>query len=456
LQNGSPEFLKELRVLGAKYFKTLDFVTNPLYTKHYEKLMIDEEWLKENTEPKDDPVPDEFSPLLDNYEEPIAIHVSGRPVYINLPERLRGRGVVMESVWDAVRKKPELVELLLKNYSIQPGEDKLAGLIYSALNSGVLLYVPDGLELDIKVRLTWLTKAQDGVTAAATLIYAGRGSRVSVLEEHHSYDAGGKSFVGHIISVLGGDGSDVKHSILNNLAETAEVAILRRSYSLRYANQAWIGADLGGTVTKGLIDNMLIGDGSRTDTLEVVMAAKTQRFDITANLNHKGQGTTGRVMVKGLGLDSSRTIFKGIIKIEQSAKNTNAYLAEHAMLLSPQARADAIPGLEIESDNVKATHSASVSQIDPEHLWYLMCRGLSREEATRLIASGFFEPVISQIDLPDVRWRIRHMIENKWRREGEPPVDLETLIDIYVEPEDVGKSVEDIFGTHYKYVYGKR
>jgi Fe-S cluster assembly protein SufB/Fe-S cluster assembly protein SufD len=145
-----------------------------------------------------------------------------------------------------------------------------------------------------------------------------------------------------------------------------------------------------------------------------------------------------------------------MIKIGKKAKNTSAYLAEHAMLLSPNARADAIPGLEIESDNVKATHSASVSQIDPEQLWYLTTRGLSRDEATKLIATGFFEPVISEIDLSDVRWRVRHMIENKWRRPGEPQVDLETLMDIYVEPEEVGKSVEDIFGTHYKYVYGKK
>ncbi|MEM4152241.1 MAG: SufD family Fe-S cluster assembly protein, partial [Nitrososphaerota archaeon] len=222
-----------------------------------------------------------------------------------------------------------------------------------------------------------------------------------------------------------------------------------------YASQAWIGADLGGGVSKSHIDNILAGNGARSDTLEVTMASGSQRIDVTANLIHKGVGTTGRVLVKGLGLDSSRMIFKGIIKIEQSAKNTSAYLAEHAMLLSPNARADAVPGLEIESDNVKATHSASVSQIDQEQIWYLMTRGLSRDEALRLVAMGFFEPVISQIDVAEVRWSIRHMLENKWRKPGEKPIDLETLMDIYVEPEDVGKKVEDIFGTHYKYLYGR-
>ncbi len=456
IYGNAESIIEELREDGLKAFRTLDYVTNPLYTKHHEKLTVDLEWLLRNRQTRNDPVPTDYKPLLSNFEEPTVMHVSGRPAHINLPAEYSRQGVILESIWDAVRKRTDLVEHLLRNYAVQPNEDKLAGLVYGALNSGVLLYVPDGLGLDMKVRMTWLTSAEDGVTAALTLVYAGSGSRVSILEEHQSYGVGDKSFVGHIISVVGQDSSSVKHALFNNLAPTAESAIFRRSYTLRYAHQSWIGAEIGGGIVRNVIDNILVGDGSRSDTLEVVMAAGTQRFDITANLNHLGQGTVGRVVVKGLGLENSRTLFKGMIKIDKRAKNTSAYLAEHAMLLSPNARADAIPGLEIESDNVKATHSASVSQIDPEQLWYLTTRGLSRDEATKLIATGFFEPVISEIDLSDVRWRVRHMIENKWRRPGEPPVDLETLIDIYVEPEEVGKSVEDIFGTHYKYVYGKK
>ncbi|MCS7146309.1 MAG: SufD family Fe-S cluster assembly protein [Nitrososphaerota archaeon] len=455
ISNNALTLLERLRQRGLETFRKLEYVTNPLYLKHHERLTIDDDWVRAKGVPRDDRLPERFAPLTERRDEPVVIHLNGKPVAAHLPSELGERGVWIGSLWDALRQRPSLVERMVTEYCFSPEEEKLVGLIYSSLNSGVVVYVPDGFEADLKVRLIWLTNEGDGVTSALTLIYAGRDSRVSFLEEHYSYGSGEKSFVGHIITVIGGDNSSVKHALFNNLSNSAEVAIYRRSYTMNYASQTWIGANLGGAVSKSLVDNVLAGNGARSDTLEVTMATGSQRFDVTANLIHRGEGTTGRVVVKGLGLDSSRMIFKGIIKIEQRAKNTSAYLAEHAMLLSPNARADAIPGLEIESDNVKATHSASVSQVDPEQLWYLMTRGLSKDEAVRLIATGFFEPVISQIDVAEVRWSIRHMLENKWQKPGQKPIDLETLMDIYVEPEDVGKRVEDIFGTHYKYVYGK-
>ncbi|MEM1922873.1 MAG: SufD family Fe-S cluster assembly protein [Nitrososphaerota archaeon] len=447
--------LERLQLKGLEAYRTLEYIKNPLYVKHYEKISVDDEWVLARKAPRDDAMPEPFASLIGRHEAPLVMHLSGKPVEVHLPDRLEKRGIVVETIWDALRKRPELVERMLGDYSFKPDEDKVLGLIYGALNAGVVIYVPDGVNEELSFRLVWLTNNDGGVTAATTLIYAGRDSRVSVLEEHHSYGSGEKSFVGHIVTVLGAENSSVKHALFNNLSENAEVVVYKKSNTLAYASQTWIGSNIGGSVSKSLVDNVLVGGGSRADTLEVTMATGSQRFDVTANLIHMGEGTTGRVIVKGLGLDYSRTIFKGIIRIEKPAKNTSAYLAEHAMLLSPNARAEAIPGLEIESDNVKATHSASVSQVDPDHIWYLMTRGVSREDAVRLVAMGFFEPVINQIDNSEVRWTLRHMLENKWRRPGEKPIDIETLMDIYVEPEDVGKRAEDIFGTHYKYVYGR-
>jgi len=447
--------LGRLRDLGLKAYREMGYVTNTLYLKHYELLSVDDEWVAARAKPPNKPLPERFAPLTERRDETIVIHNDGALSFVNAPQTLESKGLWIGSIWDAIRSKPQLVESFLRDYCFKPNEDKLIGLIYGTLNSGVLVYIPDGLGDELKVRLVWLTGDDEAVTSALTLVYAGKDTNVSILEEHHSHGEGGKSFVGHIISVLGRENSIVKHAFFNNLSGAAELALYRRSYTFDYSTQTWIGANLGAGITKSLVDNMLLGNGARSDTLEVTMASGTQKYDVTANLNHLGIGTTGRVIVKGLGLGSSRMIFKGIIKIERSAKNTSAYLAEHAMLLSPEARADAIPGLEIESDNVKATHSASVSQVDQEQVWYLMSRGLPHEEAVRLIAMGFFEPVISQIDVSEVRWGIRHLLENKWRGPREKPIDLETLIDIYVEPEEVGKKVEDIFGTHYKYIYGR-
>jgi Fe-S cluster assembly protein SufB/Fe-S cluster assembly protein SufD len=147
----------------------------------------------------------------------------------------------------------------------------------------------------------------------------------------------------------------------------------------------------------------------------------------------------------------SRSLFKGMIKIGTTAKNSRAYLAHHAMLLEKAAKSDAIPGLEILTNEVKATHSASVAQIDEEQLFYLMARGLTQNEARKMIVLGFFEPVLARIPVETTREGARFMIEGKWNGEKRRLVDRETLIALTGETLPEVKQSEDIFERHYKY-----
>src|SRR3989304_5262475 len=115
--------------------------------------------------------------------------------------------------------------------------------------------------------------------------------------------------------------------------------------------------------------------------------------------------TTGKVLSKGVMKDGSKSIFKGMIRIAKDAKNSQSYLGEHSLLLSKEAKSDAIPGLEIETNDVKATHAASVSQIDDEKIFYLMARGLDKDEAKKLIITGFFSPIIERMPSMQIRSR---------------------------------------------------
>jgi Fe-S cluster assembly scaffold protein SufB len=125
------------------------------------------------------------------------------------------------------------------------------------------------------------------------------------------------------------------------------------------------------------MDSVLDGPGSTAEDVEIVFGSESQRFDVVTDLTHQSTHTTGHVLARGVLRDSARAIFKGMIRISEGAKNSNSYLAEHAMILSKKARADAIPGLEIFTNEVKATHSGSVSQVDEEQIFYLMSRGLT-------------------------------------------------------------------------------
>jgi len=190
------------------------------------------------------------------------------------------------------------------------------------------------------------------------------------------------------------------------------------------------------------------GNGSEADDFEIVFGNNSQKFMNSANLFHEGMGTKGKVMVKGVFDNKSRGLFKGMINIGKKAKNSSAYLSGHSILLSKDASSDAIPGLEIETNDVKATHSASVAQINEEEIFYLMSRGLGEKEAKKLIISGFFEPIIRKIHLPQVAFVIKGLFEIKWNNQDLSKLRqaIEKISDDYAVEE-----TRDIFEGHYKY-----
>jgi len=449
IMRSEPDWVSRLRLLGKKSLTEQPYEKNPLYVKNYEQLSLDPEWILENTEPRSDAsIPKEYADLSSFIDEPIIIHVDAAPVRTFVPPRLSEMGLELMSLEEALRSRPELVKQALMNGPSRPDEEKLLGLLYASLNSGVLVRVPSRFEEPVSIRSIWICGGGTA-TSAATIIYAGDGTRLTMTEEYYSYGDSKPGFLGHLVHVYEAPESQVRHVVVNDASEKHEVVAYKRAVLSDYASHKWIGVQLGGSLTKAKIDNYMDGEGTRTDTLEASMLSGTQRLDMTINLLHEGKSTTGRVIAKSVGMQNSRTILKGIIKIERKAKNSTAYLAEHAMLLSSQAKAEAIPGLEIECNEVRATHSASIAQIDQDQVWYIMSRGLPREEAVKLLVLGFFEPLISEVDQREIRWNMRYLLEKKWvGRE----IDPESLIDVYVEPEEVGKSPEDIFGKHYKYI----
>ncbi len=213
----------------------------------------------------------------------------------------------------------------------------------------------------------------------------------------------------------------------------------------------WTIGHIGGGTTRSRVESVLDGPGATAEDVEIVFGSESQRVDAVTDLTHRSTNTTGHVLARGVLRDSARTIFKGMIRIEEGAKNSNSYLAEHAMIFSKKARADAIPGLEIMTNEVKATHSGSVSQVDEEQIFYLMSRGLSQSEAQRMIIIGFLHPAVQRIPLRTVRAAIQYLIEEKWLgRGGQIPPSPEQLPEFEEEPEKESVS-SDLFERHYKY-----
>jgi Fe-S cluster assembly scaffold protein SufB len=183
-------------------------------------------------------------------------------------------------------------------------------------------------------------------------------------------------------------------------------------------------AQLGGRLVRSRLDNRLVGDRSDVEQIEIVFGSDDQLFDLTAYTRHVGRDTTGNLLAKGALLDASRSYMKGLITIEKSARGTDSFLGEFGMNLSKQARAVAIPSLEIDQpDCRRAAHSSSVGPIDETQLFYLRSRGLSADEARKFIVLGFLEPVVARVPLADAQDRLRERLEEKWTAAATPPVE---------------------------------
>lgn len=224
----------------------------------------------------------------------------------------------------------------------------------------------------------------------------------------------------------------------------------RKAFVERDGKMSWYSGLFGTNLCRYKIDSIMKGPGASSEDVEIIFGTEKQLFDVSSNLDHGGYSTRGRVIVKSIMKDESKSLFKGMIKIRKDAKTSEAYLAGHAILLNKGSHSDAIPGLEIETNEVRATHAASVSQIDEDQIFYLMCRGLDRESAKREIVHGFVEPLSRKMD-PFVRSWINYLFENKWT--GKPLLlkTDEVMAGILEVEKSRYKETADIFEKHYKY-----
>ena len=163
------------------------------------------------------------------------------------------------------------------------------------------------------------------------------------------------------------------------------------------------------------INTCLNGQGSESRKYGLFLGTKDKKFDITTNVTHAKKNTSSNILVKGVLFDNSLSKYKGKIKINESAKNTDSYLSNHNLLLSEGAEAFSVPSLEIDADDVRASHGATIGKPDEEQLFYLMTRGLNKKEAEKLIIKGFFSPVIEKLENDDLKTKFNQVLTAKIR-----------------------------------------
>lgn len=351
-------------------------------------------------------VPD-FTALGDNLK---LVQLGTHTVLEQLPADLAEQGVIFTDFHSALEEIPELVEKHFMS-AVKYDEDKLAAYHTAYFNSGAVLYVPDNVEIDQPIEGIFYQDSESDVPFNKhILIIAGKHSKVSYLERLETYGEGTVPATANItVEVIAQAGAQIKFSAIDRLGENVTAYISRRGKLDNDAMIDWaIGVMNEGNVVADF-DSDLYGNGSHADMKVVALSSGKQVQGIDTRVTNYGCNSIGNILQHGVILEKGTLTFNGIGHIIKGAKGADAQQESRVLMLSDQARSDANPILLIDENDVTAGHAASIGQVDPEDMYYLMSRGLDKATAERLVVRGFLGSVIVEIPVKEVR---DEMIEN--------------------------------------------
>ena len=329
-----------------------------------------------------------------------------------LSESLRVQGVIFTDLDTAVREHGDLVRRYLGTQAVRPEYSKFSALNAALWSSGAFLYVPANVEISLPLLSRLLLQEQGCGVFPRTLVVMGHHSKATLIEETGSLRADGTLSV-PVVELILEEGADLTFMSVQEFDDSPRQLGVQRAVLERDARLRWLTATLGGLFSKLNVDVELRGEGTDAKMLGLYFATGSEFFDFHTLQDHIAPHAGSDLLFKGVLKDTARTVYSGLIRVHEGAQKTDAYQKNNNLILSPQARADSIPNLEIAANDVRCSHGATAGRVAEDQLFYLMARGLTRQEAERLIVTGFLAPLIEQVPLADLRERLYTMIEEK-------------------------------------------
>ncbi len=290
-------------------------------------------------------------------------------------------------------------------------DDKFTAHNAATWEHGLLVHVPAGVELEQPLYVRIANSSPDGSLFWRLLVIAEQGARFSLIEEYASASPELAAYTNAAVELFVEQGAKLEYVSLQNLSRETWHFATHHARVERDAELDWVAGGFGSKKGKTRIQNDLAGQGATSRVTGAYFADGQQHLDYDTFQEHIAPNTTSDFAFKGALRDQATTVWRGMIRVEHEAQKTNAYQENRNLLLSEQAHADSIPGLEILANDVRCTHGATLGQVDREQLFYLMSRGLSRPEAERLIVRGFFQDVLDRIELEPVREALADALE---------------------------------------------
>ncbi len=332
-----------------------------------------------------------------------------------LPQALRESGVIFLPLAEAISQYPGLVQEHLFSRLPDLGSKKFESLHAALFQNGTFLYVPRGVIVEMPfIANHWLGAAADVAIFPHTLLVADEQSKVTLIDVFRSVQPSTRGFACGVADIYAGFGARVKYKAVQNWNLQTAGFHLGAATAERDATLQTIMVHVGGSHIRNEQHCRILGPGAHVEMDSLSVVKGSQEVDQRTLQTHSAPQGHSNLLYKNVLLDTARTIFAGLIRVEPNAQKTDAYQSNRNLLLSDEADANSLPGLEIQANDVRCTHGATTSQIDEEALFYLLARGIPRRKAQELLTFGFCEEVIEKIENPEIREYVRQLVQHKF------------------------------------------
>jgi Fe-S cluster assembly protein SufD len=340
------------------------------------------------------------------------VQSGGSVVYRELSDELAAQGVIFTSLDLAVHEHGELVRKALGT-AVTPADGKFAALNAAFWTGGTFLYVPRDAKVELPFRVVRWIEGARGSAFGRTLVVAEPGAEVTLVEELGSPDFSAQTLSTGAAEIFADEGAVVNHVVIQRWGKGVVHLTTDRLVAGRDARITSLNLALGSDVSRADIQCRLQKPGAHVDMLGLYIAEGTQHLDHETLQDHIAPHASSNLLFKGALRDEGRSVFRGLIRVHPKAQRTDAYQTNRNLILSAEARADSLPNLEIEADDVRCSHAATVGQLDEEEIFYLLSRGIPKPEAIRLVVFGFFGEVLEQVPNASLRKELVRAIEGK-------------------------------------------
>jgi Fe-S cluster assembly protein SufD len=332
---------------------------------------------------------------------------------VHLDPELAKRGVLFMGLDRALAEHPDLLED--RFHSLVAAERTKFTALHAAFRTGgTFLYVPRGVSAEIPLQALCVLDTDGAAVFPHTVVVADELAEVTLIDRVTSPDMEAALSVA-VTEIFAGPGSKVRYVSLQEWGAGVTHLAVQRATLDRDAELRSTAVSFGASLSRTEVEAVLAGPGAYSEMLGVYFTDGTQHFDHRSLQDHVAPHGTSDLLYKGALKDASRAVYSGLIRVHPGAQKTDAFQTNRNVVLSDDAKADSIPNLEIEANDVRCSHAASVGPVDEDVLFYLQSRGIPRDEGERLVVTGFFQEVLDRIQVEDVRAGLEQTIEDELR-----------------------------------------